>query len=227
MGYIDVFLATAAAHCDARVCICKPCLVVVSSLDRTSTDDKSAILALRAAQTKESPSPENSRPDGAEPASGAEGGASASENMEEERLDNKALIDAADRGDLARVKELIEGMKTNGVDINRQDCYGLTEVIRACSNGFIYVVIELLKVDGLDANNQDSDGYTVLIWACSYGRTEVVVGLVKYDGLDVNVQDSSDGHTALSRACLTGHADIALALLRYRRVDRHIKTSYG
>ena len=47
-------------------------------------------------------SSENSRPDGAEPAtSRAEGGASASEHKEEERLDSEALIDAADRGELA------------------------------------------------------------------------------------------------------------------------------
>ena len=66
-------------------------------------------------------SPENSRPDGAEPASGAEGGFSAREHKEEERIDSKALIDAACRGELARVQEIIEGMKTNRVDINHQD----------------------------------------------------------------------------------------------------------
>ena len=75
-------------------------------------------------QPANSPENETSRPDGAEPASGTEGGASVSEHKEEERLDSEALIDAAHRGDLARVKEIIEGMKTNGVDINRQDCYG-------------------------------------------------------------------------------------------------------
>ena len=69
-------------------------------------------------------SPESSRPDGAELASRAEGGASASEHKEEERLDSNALIDAADRGELARVKEIIEGMKTNGVDVNHQNKHG-------------------------------------------------------------------------------------------------------
>ena len=64
-------------------------------------------------------SPENSRSDGAEPALGTEGGASAREHKEEEeRLDIEALIDAAKRGELARVKEIIGGTKTNGVDIN-------------------------------------------------------------------------------------------------------------
>ena len=63
---------------------------------------------------KPADSPESSRPDGAEPAkSRAEGGASASKHKEEERLDSEALIDAANRGELARVKEIIVGMKTN------------------------------------------------------------------------------------------------------------------
>ena len=55
-------------------------------------------------------SPVSSRRDEAEPAiSRAEDGASASEQKEEERLDSEALIDAADRGELARVKEIIGG----------------------------------------------------------------------------------------------------------------------
>ena len=74
-------------------------------------------------------SPETSRPDEAELASGTEGGASGSEYKEEERLDSEALIDAAD-GELARVKEIIEGMKTNGVDINHQGSNGFTALMR-------------------------------------------------------------------------------------------------
>ena len=41
---------------------------------------------------------ESSRPDGAEPASGAEGATSATEHKEEKRLDSEALIVAANRG---------------------------------------------------------------------------------------------------------------------------------
>ena len=79
---------------------------------------------------------ENSRPDGAEPASGAEGGVSAREHKEEESLDSEALIDAAVRGELARVQEIIEGMKANGVTINHQDDnYGFTALMSACIYG--------------------------------------------------------------------------------------------
>ena len=74
-------------------------------------------------------SPESSCPDGAKPASREEGGASGGEHKEDERLDSEALIDAADRGELARVKEIIAGMKTNGVSINHQGKYGYTALM--------------------------------------------------------------------------------------------------
>jgi hypothetical protein len=164
---------------------------------------------------------ESSRPDGAEPAtSRAEGRASANEHKEEERLDSKALIDAADRGELARVQEIIEGMKTNGVDINHQDNYGYTALMRACYRGHTEVALELLKVDGLDVNVQQSDGWTALIYACSNDLIEVVIELLKFDGLDANVQDRYE-FTALMWACDNGHADVALEMLRDPRVDRH------
>ena len=169
---------------------------------------------------------ENFRPDGAELASGAEGEASASAHKEEERLDSKALIDAADRGELARVKEIIEGMKTNGVDINHQDGYGYTALMIACINIHTEVALELLKVDGLDVNIQGSDGDTALMIACFKGLTEVALELLKVDGLDANLQNS-DGWTALMWACIYGRARVALALLRDPRVDRHIKNSDG
>ena len=73
------------------------------------------------------------------------------EDMEKERF-SEALIVAAYRGELARVKEIIEGMKTNGVDINHRGKYGFTAFIWACFNGLAEVVIELLEVDGLDDN---------------------------------------------------------------------------
>ena len=44
---------------------------------------------------------------------------------------------AAIRGELARVKDIIQGMKTNGVDINHRDCYGNTALMRACDNGHL------------------------------------------------------------------------------------------
>ena len=96
-------------------------------------------------------SPESSRPDGAEPAR-AEGGASASEHKKEIRLHSEALIVAANRGELARVKEIIQGMKTNGVDINHQDSDGYTAFMMACFYRRKEVALELLKIDGLDVN---------------------------------------------------------------------------
>ena len=102
-------------------------------------------------------------------------------------LASKALIDAANRGELARVKEIIDGMKTNGVDINHQNSDGFTALMRACYDDHTRVALELLKVVGLDVNVQDSDGWTALIRTCSNGLTQVALELLKVDGLDVNI----------------------------------------
>ena len=170
-------------------------------------------------------SPEGSLPDGAEPAtSRADCGASASEHKEEEILDSEALIDAAEGGELARVKEIIDGMKTNGVDINHQDGYGETALIWACINEHTEVALELLKVDGHDINVQDSDGNTALTLACYYGLTEVVTELLKVGGFDINVQDSN-GETALMRACYNGLTEVALELLKVDGINVNVQDS--
>jgi hypothetical protein len=173
-------------------------------------------------------SSESSRPDGTELAtSRAEGGASASEHQEEERLDSEALIVAADRGELARVKEIIEGMKTNEVDINRQGSNGRTALIAACYYGLSDVALELLKVDGLDANVQDRSGYTALMIACIKGLTGVFIELLKVDRLDVNVQDSRCRNTALLWACSNGLTGVVIELLKVDGLDVNVQSKGG
>ena len=171
-------------------------------------------------------SPESSRPDGAESASRAEGGVSASEHKEEERLESWiALIDAASRGELARVKDLIEGMKTNGVDINCQYCYGYTALMLACVDGYADVALELLKVDGLDVNVQNRHGYIALIKACSYGHADVALGLLRDPRVDRHIKNS-DGSDALVLARNMGLTAVVTRLEALRRGDERIFFSY-
>ena len=143
-------------------------------------------------------SPENSRPDGAEVASGAEDEALISKHKEEDRLDSRVLTVVADRDELARVKE---------------------------THDHTEVVIELPKVDGPYINVQGRGGWTPLIKACINGHIEVVIELLKDYGLDINVQ-GRNGYTALIWACIKGHDDIALKLLRDPRIDRHVITIF-
>ena len=92
---------------------------------------------------------------------------------------SKALLNAVDQGELARLKEIIGCMKTNGVDINQQWGYGFTALIRACNNGHTEVALELLKVtDGLDVNIQDNDGSTALMLACHKGHADIALALL-------------------------------------------------
>ena len=128
---------------------------------------------------------ESSRPDGAEPSTSR---ALASEHKEEKRSDSNVLLDAVNRGEIASLNEIIQSMKTNGVGINRQDCYAWTALMKACSEGLTEVALELLKADG-NVNVQDRRGWTALIWACSEGLIEVALELLKVDGVDINIQD--------------------------------------
>ena len=84
-------------------------------------------------------------------------------NKEKERLDSRLLLVAVNRGEPERVKEIIEGMKTNGVDINHQGDYGYTALMIACSKGHTKVALELLKVGGLNVNIQNRYGWTASI----------------------------------------------------------------
>ena len=167
-------------------------------------------------------SPENSRPNGAEQVTlRTEGGAPASEDKEEERLDSKALIKAANRGELARVKEIVEGMKTNGVDINHQDRDGDTALMMACNEGLAEVALELLKVDGLDVNLQNSDGETALIMACSNGHTEVALELLRDPRVDRHIKNNDESN-ALTMARRENMTEVVVLIEALDRGDERM-----
>ena len=132
----------------------------------------------------------------------------ASNNTEEESLD-RALIAAANQGNLARVKEIVKGIETKcGVDINYQDELGWTVLIVACSRGFVEVVIELLKVKRLDINVQTSRyGWTALICSCYNCHATVAVELLKVNSIEVNATEHG-GFTALILACQRGLTEV-------------------
>ena len=162
-------------------------------------------------------SPESSLPDGAEPStSRVEGGASVSKHKEEERLDSMALINTANRGELAKVKEIIDGMKTNGVDINHKCSNGLTAVIWVCFNGHKEVALELLKVDGLDINTQDRYRWTALIRACSNGYADAALALLRDPRVNRHIKNRH-GSNALAVARNKG---LTAVVTRFKALGR-------
>lgn len=112
---------------------------------------------------------------------------------------NQEFIDAATRGDVAKVKEML------GVDpslAQSKDQNGLSVIMKATYHGKREVVDALLA-SGVELN---------MFEAAATGRTKRVAALVNQDPTLVSAY-SPDGFTALSLAVFFGHAETVNALL--------------
>jgi len=115
------------------------------------------------------------------------------------------LHDAAAKGDLKKVRELIE----NGADVNaRYD--GWTPLDYAASHGHLEIA-RFLFDKGADVNLRDKDGSTPLRKAAFAGHLNVVRFLVE-SGADVNARDNA-GWTPLHDAAFWNHLDVARLLI--------------
>lgn len=97
---------------------------------------------------------------------------------------DRFLIAAAERN-LDVAKELLN----QGVDVNIQDRFGFSALIRASYDGYLNIVKELLKHPDIDVNIQTTDGDTALIWASANGYLEIVIELLKKPNIDLNFKD--------------------------------------
>lgn len=95
---------------------------------------------------------------------------------------HRNLIDAAGRGDLARVKALL----AEGADVNARDEMGVTPLMQASLAGNTDVVRFLLD-KGADLNRQNKIGMTALTAAASGGKFEIVK-LLLASGADLNLK---------------------------------------
>ena len=134
-----------------------------------------------------------------------------------------ALVDAAQNGNLEKVKTLIE---KEGVDINAKETetkFGFTALI-AASNSFGYSNLEIVKYlisKGADINATTNYGVTALMMASLSGSLAVVKALVEgkkafisifSKGADINAKDNKN-RTALLDASITGHLEIVKYLI--------------
>ena len=100
-----------------------------------------------------------------------------------------------------------------GADVNAQDDYGDTPLIRAIRsfNGKNTKIIEILLNWGADLNTQNLRGKTALIEAVKFGDTELVTLLLSKSP-NLNLYDE-EGNTALMTANHYHYIDIVIALL--------------
>ena len=121
------------------------------------------------------------------------------------------LIAHAASGNLKAVRHLIKA----GADVNAQNQYGQTALIRASREGHLEIVKALIET-GANLNLQGQaewtteEGWTALIHASWKGRLEVVKSLVDA-GADVNLK-TKGGMTALVSASEQGHKEVVKVL---------------
>ena len=127
---------------------------------------------------------------------------------QEQRILNAEFIEAAKRGDLTTMEDLLD----IGADITAKDnAQGRTALICASFDGHEEVVEFLIKL-GANVNATDKDGQTAIIAAVNRGYKTIVESLIKH-GADVNARNN-DGETALIWNSHFGNMGIAELLIK-------------
>uniref|UniRef100_A0A2R5LDL0 Poly [ADP-ribose] polymerase n=2 Tax=Ornithodoros turicata TaxID=34597 RepID=A0A2R5LDL0_9ACAR len=131
-----------------------------------------------------------------------------------------ALLDAAKKGNLARVMKLL-----TPENINCRDSQGRNSTPLHLAAGYNnFEVAELLLENGADVNAQDKGGLIPLHNASSYGHLDIAALLIKYNTV-VNATDRW-GFTPLHEAAQKGRTQLC-ALLLAHGADSAMKNHEG
>lgn len=133
---------------------------------------------------------------------------------------NSALLDAAKKGNLARVQRLV-----TPENINCRDAQGRNSTPLHLAAGYNnYEVAEYLLENGADVNAQDKGGLIPLHNASSYGHLDIAALLIKHKTV-VNATDKW-GFTPLHEAAQKGRTQLC-ALLLAHGADPYTKNQEG
>jgi len=119
---------------------------------------------------------------------------------------SRALLDAAEAGNLAEVRALLQW----GTPPDARDAIGMTPLMAAVIHGHEGVA-GLLLARGADVNAADDRGVTILMLAANNNRAALLQTLLSR-GAHVNARTQA-GWTALTYAAWKGHVDMARRLL--------------
>lgn len=122
---------------------------------------------------------------------------------------NSALLDAAKKGNLARVQRLV-----TGDNINCRDAQGRNSTPLHLAAGYNnFEVAEYLLENGADVNAQDKGGLIPLHNASSYGHLDIAALLIKHHTV-VNATDKW-GFAPLHEAAQKGRTQLCALLLAH------------
>jgi uncharacterized protein len=138
---------------------------------------------------------------------------------EKRQRDFHELMNGATRGDVHKIKSLIE----NGVNPNTSDPTGLTPLMAASHSGKIEI-LELLLDAGVPIDTKDSSGYTALMFSCNSGQVSCARFLIE-KGANVNGVDN-DGSTPIMFSAQHGYNDIVRLLLQ-KGANPRVKGNHG
>jgi len=117
------------------------------------------------------------------------------------------LVNAADKGDLATVRSLLEA----GEDINARDDEGETALHEAVDEGHLEMVQFLLS-KGADPNLYDDEGETPFHESIEEGKLEVFQAFLADKGLNINAPDPNQ-RTPLMLCVMASRLDWVRLLL--------------
>jgi tankyrase len=122
---------------------------------------------------------------------------------------DSALLDAAKKGDLDRIKKLL-----TPENINCRDEEGRNSTLLHLAAGYNHLdVVEYLLENGADVNARDKGGLIPLHNASSYGHVDVALLLIKYNSL-VNMCDRWN-FTPLHEAAQKGRTQLCSLLINH------------
>jgi ankyrin repeat protein len=137
-----------------------------------------------------------------------------------EEQDKKAVVEAAERGDLDEVRRLVQ--QDRGLLVAMCGTYDwayMSPLSAAAKEGRLEVVRYLLD-EGADINLRPPSGYTAVGLACIMGRVEAAA-LLLARGADIS--PLAHGWIPLMGASRSGHADVVELLLAHgcSDIDRY------
>jgi len=138
---------------------------------------------------------------------------------EQRKRDIHELLNAATRGDVSKLKLLID----KDINLNVSDETGLTALMSAAHKGHVEI-LELLLYAGVSVDAKDSLGYTALMFSCNSGNLSCAKYLID-NGANVNEADN-DGSTPIMFCAQHGYNDVVRLLLE-KGADPTIKGTHG